>query len=232
MALTVPTAGEMRRRAFLAYGEVAGGGEFATATMNTFMNRAVTRFALDSGIVVGSCRTARPTHTTTAPAESLVILPAGLFDPRRVVHERRAYGGVAYLTDVRHATQKSLALTYGSSWAYAKGSDVGVAPTTMRWYRKGSQIVGLFPCNMTGHTAGTAVIWCSKVPDAITHDTAPLTIPAEYADGIISDVCRQMAERDVDSDAEGKRAAAFEAETAVWIQRARAQVYQTWDVED
>jgi len=232
MALTVPTGGEMRRRAFLAYGEVAGGGEFATATMNTFMNRAVTRFALDSGIVVGSCRKARPVNTTTAPGEALATMPAGLFDPRRVVHERRAYAGAAYYTDLRHTTQRYLALAYGPEWSYAIGSEAGVAPTAMRWYRKGSQIVGFFPGNMSGHTVGTAVIWCSKVPDPMNTDTAPLTIPAEYADGIVSDVCRRMAERDVDSDSEGKRAASFEAETQTWIQRARAQVRSRWDSED
>ena len=232
MAVTVPTAGEMRRRAFLAYGEVPGGAEFATATMNTFMNRAVTRFALDSGIVLGSFRTARPVHTTTALAEALVVLPQGLFNPLRVVHERREYGKAAYYTDLRHTTQRYLALAYGPEWSYAVGSEVGVTPTSMRWYRKGSQIVGFFPGNMSGHTVGTAIIWCSSVPTAMGHDTAPLTIPAEYASGVISDVCRQMAERDVDSDAEGKRAATFEVETQAWIQRARAQVRQYWDSED
>jgi len=178
MALTVPTAGELRRRAFIAYGEVPGGQEFATATMNTFGNRAVNRFALDSGIVIGSCRTARPTQTTTAPAEALVVLPAGLFDVRRVVHERREYGGSSYLTDLRHATQNALALTYGPQWAYALGTNVGLAPTAMRYYRKGNQIVGFFPCNLAGHTAGTAVIWTSKVPDPMMTDTAPSAIPA------------------------------------------------------
>jgi len=41
-----------------------------------------------------------------------------------------------------------------------------------------------------------------------------------------------MAERDVDSDAEGKRAASFEATTQQYIQRARSQVLQYWSIED
>ena len=77
-----------------------------------------------------------------------------------------------------------------------------------------------------------AVIWSSKVPDQMNTTTAPCAIPSEYMDGVITDTCRQMAERDADSDAEGKRAAEFERQTQEWIGRARAQVRQMWDIED
>lgn len=228
MALSAITKAGIRGRAFDRYGEEAGGAEFSTSIMNTFVRVAVEEFALRTGIVIGSTRAARPSSSTS---EALVRLASGMFDVGRIAHERAQYAGAAYKTDVRHITQNFLALAYGTNWAYASSANVGGNPAAMRWYRKGRDYIGFFPAYLA-HTAGTVVIWSSKVPDVLANDTSPCQVPAEYVPGIVAIANREMARRDVDSDAEGARAQAFEAEAARYVEIAQAQVRQGWDVED
>ena len=66
----------------------------------------------------------------------------------------------------------------------------------------------------------------------MANDTSPCEIPPEFVPGVIEYVCGYMAERDVDSDAEGARAAVFFGKGDEYAQLGAAASRQSWDIED
>lgn len=229
MALTAITKAEIRSRAFTRYGEVAGGYEFNTAGMGTFIQNAVERMAMKSGCIVGSARRARPTSST---AEALLTLPTGMWGVNRVVHERHFPGATHSNQDIPHRTQQWLSLAYGDGWAYASSAEVGGSTVNEAWYRKGTRLLGFFPPNLV-NTAGTAIVWGRLASSAMmANDTTPCEIAPEFIPGVVEYICGFMAERDADSDAEGQRAASFFAKGDEYSQIAATSSRQSWDIED
>ena len=229
MAVGDVTKAGLRTRAFESYGEEAGGYEFSTGMMGTFIRNAVEDFALRSGCVIGSGRTARPTATT---GEALITLASGVFSITRVVHERQFAGVAGMSDDIGHTTRASLALWYGADWMLASGTSAGAGATSQKWYRKGARFIGIFPASLV-HTAGTIVHWGAKIPDVMANETSPCKVPTEYTPGVIALVNEQMARRDTNAEqGEGGRAGKFAAEANKYIKLAQAGSRQMWEVQD
>jgi len=221
MAIAGKTKADIRTAIYDVYGEDSSSNlDFSATMVNTFAQEAAQEFALRSDCLLSSASRARPEmSTSTTGAEGLVLLPTGMYRVNRVDIERHV-GDTRQRYTIEGATEEYLRLWYGESWPTVRDSGgIGTSWQNLRWYRKGNKRIGIWPALVVG-TTGTVVIWGHVTPDRLGVDTNVSDIPAEYIPGVVYFACRRMAERDADSDAEGKRASRFEEQGAKYVAEA------------
>jgi len=218
MALTALTKAALRVRIYDVYGEASGGADFTGTLVYTALQEAVQEFALRTDCVVGSAR--RPRPDVTGGNEALVTIPTGMYRVDKVAYLHVAKTTTAWSV-LEKTTERALVLREGSTWMQDSETTSGTAPNYHRWYVKDSNQIGFYPPNMSA-TAGSALLWGPMVPDLMTA-AGSCEISPEWCPGIIYIACRKLAEHDADSDAEGKRAADFEAKAQGYVNLASAQ---------
>jgi len=213
MALTALTKTALRTRTYDAYGEASGGADFTVTFVNTALQEAVQEFALRTDCVIGSARRSRP--DATGGNEALLTVPTGMYRVDKVAHLRYAKADTAW-NIIERTTERALNLREGPTWIRDSEATTGTAPEKHRWYTKDSTRIGFYPPDMSA-TAGSVLLWGPAVPDLMPATASACGISAEYAPGVVYIACRKLAEHDADSDAEGKRAADFEAKAQGYV---------------
>lgn len=219
MALAGVTRATLRTRLFATYNEVeGGGGEFTLTAVGTVVQQAVHEFCLRTGFYIGSASRARPDN---ASGEALLTLPTGMIRLSDVEYHRQISSTVQRAR-LRETTPQHLALREGAGWA--RHTDTNAGGTSLKyhaWYRRGNKRIGFYPPNITTTTAGTIIVQGPMIPDLMANSTSVCVVPEQFIMGAIYIGCRMLSEIDADSDAEGARAAAFEAKAGPFIQAAQ-----------